>query len=163
MVGVHIVRAWWRHQMETFSALLAICAGNSPAPVNSPHKGQWRAALMFSLIWVWINSWVNNREAGDLRLYRVHCDVIVMDLTGVPMHHPSFWQVSHLPGSTIVHMQLCMKFKDFASRASYLHPHCTRIISGCVVYLFRKLGWNWASQSHMSYHLTHRRKSWSCF
>ena len=22
--------AWWRHQMETFSALLAICAGNSP-------------------------------------------------------------------------------------------------------------------------------------
>ena len=31
----------WRHQMETFSALLAICAGNSPVPVNSPHKGQW--------------------------------------------------------------------------------------------------------------------------
>ena len=26
--------------METFSALLAICAGNSPVPVNSPHKGQ---------------------------------------------------------------------------------------------------------------------------
>ena len=23
-------RSWWRHQMETFSALLAICAGNSP-------------------------------------------------------------------------------------------------------------------------------------
>ena len=22
--------SWWRHQMETFSALLAICAGNSP-------------------------------------------------------------------------------------------------------------------------------------
>ena len=41
---------WWRHQMETFSALLALCAGNSPVPVNSPHKGQWRGALMFSLI-----------------------------------------------------------------------------------------------------------------
>ena len=26
------VAAWWRHQMETFSALLAICAGNSPGP-----------------------------------------------------------------------------------------------------------------------------------
>ena len=25
-------RAWWRHQMETFAALLAICAGNSPVP-----------------------------------------------------------------------------------------------------------------------------------
>ena len=24
--------AWWRHQMETFSALLAVCAGNSPVP-----------------------------------------------------------------------------------------------------------------------------------
>ena len=23
---------WWRHQMETFSALMAICAGNSPVP-----------------------------------------------------------------------------------------------------------------------------------
>ena len=47
-------------------------------PVNSPHKGQWREALMFSLICVWINGWVNNREAGDLRRYRAHYDVIVM-------------------------------------------------------------------------------------
>ena len=37
------------------------------SPVNSPHKGQWRGALMFSLICAWINGWVNNREAGDLR------------------------------------------------------------------------------------------------
>ena len=41
---------WWRHQIETFSALLAICAGIHRSPVNSPHKGQWRGALMFSLI-----------------------------------------------------------------------------------------------------------------
>ena len=27
---------WWRHQMETFSALLAICAGNSPVPGEVP-------------------------------------------------------------------------------------------------------------------------------
>ena len=70
--------AWWRHQMENFSALLALCAGNSPVPVNSPHKGQWRGALMFSLIYAWINDWVNNREAGDLRRQRGHYDVIVM-------------------------------------------------------------------------------------
>ena len=69
-------KSWWRHQMETLSALLAICVGNSP--VNSPHKGQWRGALMFSLICVCINGWVNNREAGDLRRYRAHHDVIVM-------------------------------------------------------------------------------------
>ena len=48
------------------------------SPVNSPHKGQWRGALMCSLIWVWINGWVNNREAGDLRRYHAHHDVIVM-------------------------------------------------------------------------------------
>ena len=73
-----LTRPWWRHQMETFSALLAICAGNSPVPVNSSHKGQWRGALVFSLICVWINGWVNNREAGDLRRYRAQYDVIVM-------------------------------------------------------------------------------------
>ena len=39
--------SWWRHQMETFSALLAICAGIHRSPVNSLHKGRWRGALMF--------------------------------------------------------------------------------------------------------------------
>ena len=33
---------------------------------------------MFSLICVWINDWVNNREAGDLRRHRAHHDVILM-------------------------------------------------------------------------------------
>ena len=40
--------SWWRHQIETFSALLAICAGIHRSPVNFPHKGQWRGALTFS-------------------------------------------------------------------------------------------------------------------
>ena len=48
------------------------------SPVNSPHKGQWRGALMFSLICAWINGWVNKGEAGDLRRQRGHYDVIVM-------------------------------------------------------------------------------------
>ena len=65
------VNAWWRHKMERFSALLALCAGNSP--VNSSHKGQWRGAWYFYLICVWIN-----REAGDLSHYRAHYDVTVM-------------------------------------------------------------------------------------
>ena len=34
---------------------------------------------MFSLISVWINGWVNNRKADDLRRYRAHYDVIVMN------------------------------------------------------------------------------------
>ena len=66
--------SWCRHQMEIFSALLALCAGNSPVP----QTGQWRGALMLSLICAWINRWVNNREAGDLRLHRAHYDINAM-------------------------------------------------------------------------------------
>ena len=56
--------------------------GSPRSPVTSPHKGQWRGALMFSLICVWINGWVNNREAGDFGtlscpLWR-HCNVFVI-------------------------------------------------------------------------------------
>ena len=70
--------AWRRHQMETFSEILDICAGNRRSSVNSPHKGLWRGALMFSLICAWIKGWVNNGEAGDLRRHRAHYGVIVM-------------------------------------------------------------------------------------
>ena len=82
---------WWRHQMETFSALLALCAGNSPVPVNSPHKCQWRGALMFSLICARINDWVNNREAGDLRRHRGHYGISVMHNKNSGRYHGS-WQ-----------------------------------------------------------------------
>ena len=47
-------------------------------PVNSPHRGQWRGALMFSLICAWISDWVNNGEAGDLRRHCAHYGVTVM-------------------------------------------------------------------------------------
>ena len=46
--------------------------------VDSPHKGQWRGTLIFSLICAWTNGWMNNRDAGDLRRHRVHYDVTVM-------------------------------------------------------------------------------------
>ena len=72
----YFVWPWWRHFMETFSALLSLCAAKSP--VNSPHKGQLRGALMFSMICAWINGWVNNREAVDLRRHCAHYDVTVM-------------------------------------------------------------------------------------
>ena len=68
----------WRHQMERFSASLALCGGIHRSSVNSPHKGQWRGALMFSLICAWINGWVNNRETGDLRRHRAQYDVLVI-------------------------------------------------------------------------------------
>ena len=64
----------WKH----FPRYWPFVRGIHRSPVTSPHKGQWRGALMFSLIYVWINVWVNNREPGDLGRYRAHYDVTVM-------------------------------------------------------------------------------------
>ena len=64
----------WKH----FPRYWPFVRGIHPSPVNSPHKGHWRGALMSLLMCVWINGWVNNREAGDLRRYRAHYDVTVM-------------------------------------------------------------------------------------
>ena len=61
--------------METFSALLAICVGNSS--VTGEFPAQRSVTRMFSLICAWIKGWVNNGEAGDLRRHRAHYDVNV--------------------------------------------------------------------------------------
>ena len=58
----------WKH----FPRYWPFVRGIHRSLVNPPHKGQWRGALIFSLICLWINGWVNNREAGDLRRYRAH-------------------------------------------------------------------------------------------
>ena len=63
---------------EHFPSYWPFARGIHRSPVNSPNKGQWRGALMFSLICACINGWGNNREAGDLRHNRAHYEVIVM-------------------------------------------------------------------------------------
>ena len=65
--------------METFSALLTICAGNSPAPGEFP--AQRPLARSFD---VFFDLRLNNRlsktsEAGDLRRHHPHYGVIVME------------------------------------------------------------------------------------
>ena len=55
------------------------------SPETSPHEGQWRGALVFCLICAWINAWVNNPKAGDLRRHRAHYDVIVMESVPVDL------------------------------------------------------------------------------
>ena len=66
--------AWLRHFLRHWPFV----GGIHWSPVNSPHKGQWHGALMFSLICAWINSWVNNCEAGDLKCHRAHYDITVI-------------------------------------------------------------------------------------
>ena len=64
----------WKH----FPRYWPIVRGIHRSPLISPHKVQWRGALTFSFICVWINGGVNNRETGDLRRYLAHYDVTVM-------------------------------------------------------------------------------------
>ena len=64
----------WKH----FPLNWPFVRGIRRRPVNSPHKGQWRGALLFSLICVWITGWVDNRDAGNLRRHRSHYEVTVM-------------------------------------------------------------------------------------
>ena len=100
--------------METFSALPALCAGNSPVPVNSPHKGQWRGALMVSLICAWINDWVNNREAGDLRRHRGHYDGIVV---GIQIKTQQFYS-----GKWVLKYRLQNDVHLASASMPYFHP-----------------------------------------
>ena len=64
----------WKH----FPRYWPFVRGIHRSPVNSPHKGQWRGALIFSWICARINGWVNNCEAGDMRRHRAHYNVLVM-------------------------------------------------------------------------------------
>ena len=65
--------------METFSALLAICAGNSPVPDEFPAQRPVTRSFDIFFDLRLDKRWINNREAGDLRRYFAHCDVTVMD------------------------------------------------------------------------------------
>ena len=103
------IKPRWRHQMEPFSALLAICAGNSPVPGEFPaQRPVTRSFDFFYLICAWINDLVNNGEAGELRCHDAHYDVIVM-----PLQHKinnagiTYWKTwGHLDGSGHPSVQL---------------------------------------------------------
>ena len=65
--------------------------------------------MMFSLICIWINVWVNNREAGDLRRHRVHHDVTIMN-----MH--DLWVIYRL-------LLLVIHFSVFCRRITYFQKN----------------------------------------
>ena len=71
-----IAMSWWPHQMKTFFALLALCAGIHRT------EGQWHGASIFYLICALTNGCVNNRDSGDLRRHLAHSDFTVMSPAG---------------------------------------------------------------------------------
>ena len=72
------------------------------SPMNSPHKGQWRGALVFSLICARINGWVNNREAADFRCHRSHYAITVIVA--------NFASHSMCPSCDVVSTYRCLSF-----------------------------------------------------
>ena len=76
--------SWWRRQMEAFSVLLALCAGNSSVTGEFPSQRPVSGALVFSLTCTWANGWVNNRDASAFIRHRTHYDVTVMNIFYMP-------------------------------------------------------------------------------
>ena len=96
----------WKH----FRRYWPFVRGIHRSPMNSPHKGHWRGALMFSLISARINGWVNNREAGDLRHIRPHYDVTIMNMWFTCSCHEQF------NGPFLIDDMGIFKYKDLLAR-----------------------------------------------
>ena len=94
---------WWRHQMETFSVLLAFCDSNPMVTGGFPHKGQWHRVWLFPLRCAWTNVWTNSGSTIDLG------------------HNMSLWQHCNAPCESRLglyqkitdasSMHICMKTK----------------------------------------------------
>ena len=114
--------AWWRHQRDTFPRYWPFVRGIHRSPVNSPHKGQRRGALMFSMICAWINSWVSNRDAGDLRRRRAHYDVTVME-----------WIISSDKRTSGIHIGLLINLIIYPVNLPFLLVALKRLFAGVIL------------------------------
>ena len=94
-VAVHDDVIKWKH----FRRYWPFVWGIHRSSVNSPLKGQWRGALVFSLIYVWINGWVHNHDAGDLRRHHAHLDVTVI---GDGMALANRKRITHWNGNAVL-------------------------------------------------------------
>ena len=73
------------------------------SPVDSPHKDQWRGALILSLICAWTNSWANNRNADDLRPHSAHYGVTLMLIVKISK---LFWHLHKMKVSFKMHFSV---------------------------------------------------------
>ena len=67
-----------RHRAMMTSSSENIFRVTGPLWWNSPHKGQWRRAVMFSSTFAWTYGSANNGDAGELRRHRAYYDVTAM-------------------------------------------------------------------------------------
>ena len=124
----------WKH----FPRYWPFVRGVHRSPVNSPHKGQWCGVLMFSLVCNWINGWLNNREAGDLRHCRAHYDVTVMIRSCVALFEMKQYGLICVYFST-----KCFYFVDYLTLESEI-----------TVPESRQFEINWSNQTYTTVRLT---------
>ena len=149
---------WWLHDDVIVTSWLLLrywpyVRGIHRWPMNSPHKGRWRGALMFSLIFPWTNGWVNTRDAGDLRSQWAHYDVTVMAhrvraVVYSPRLTPSqasklmAWQFAN-ESSVVVGQNICKSVLPHGSKImswqnlGWMDRFVTRLIRGmeCVIWV----------------------------
>ena len=119
-----------RHQMATFPCYWPSCG----ILIEFSHKGQWRGALVFSLICAWTSGWWNSREAGDLRRHRAHYDCNGL-LTSVSRCHK---------------IAFTLIFSSHRGKSRYMYPFNIQIqhfISQTSIF-FYKLGFLLGNQSY---------------
>ena len=118
----------WKH----FLSYWPFVRGIHRSPVNSPHKGQWRGALMFSLIYDWINDWVNSCEAGDLRRYRVHHYITVMQpwLTVIKSKRSAQFRVKSINGKLFNKWRIIRLLESAIGKPCILFAPWARMMRG---------------------------------
>ena len=104
------VTTWWCHQMETFSTLLALCAGNSLVTVEFPLQRPVKQSFDV-LFYLFLNKQLSkNRESDGLRCHRAHYDVRIMSVLSQLLYccyaplailYRNSWQNYCMPDSAI--------------------------------------------------------------
>ena len=114
--------------------------GHRCSPVDSPHKGQWRGALMFSLICAWANGWANSWYACDLKRHRAQYDVIIIE---------------GRKSSSIMHVWWQNSVRNFMVRTQYFQYCACYLGRSAEVRLFYRTKW-WFSLLKHVYFSQHR-------
>ena len=99
----------------------------------------------FFFICPWINGWVNNSGAGDLRRRRAHCDVIVMISNILTVRHPAIKIKSHKNPSRIT---------GPLSRAININNENNRLIRVCLITCLGTQTGKWNYIQHSIFLLT---------
>ena len=106
---IFMAKSWWHHQMENLSTELAIGAENSPVTSEFPTQRPVTRSFDVFLLCAWLNGWVNNCEAGDLRCHHAHYDVSVMYNQSAAVHSSSTYYLHPKFNTRQLFIAICLK------------------------------------------------------